>query len=75
VTWEGSVDSSKITASKSGSLPIDKSDDDIVGGSVMEETPSAHEVTAIIAPWIEPFLAYLIHKELPEDQTEARCLV
>jgi hypothetical protein len=75
VTWEGSADSSNITATKPGSPPIDESDDDIVGGSVMEETPSAHEVMAVIAPWTEPFLAYLIHKELPEDQTEARCLV
>ena len=30
---------------------------------------------AIIAPWIEPFLAYLTRQELPEDQNEARCIV
>ena len=30
---------------------------------------------AVIAPWMEPFLAYLIRQELPEDQTEARCIV
>ena len=30
---------------------------------------------AIIAPWIEPFLAYLTRKELPKDQNEARYIV
>ena len=30
---------------------------------------------AIIAPWSEPFLAYLTRQELPEDQNEARCIV
>ena len=30
---------------------------------------------AIIAPWTEPFLAYLNRQELPEDQNEARCIV
>ena len=30
---------------------------------------------AIIAPWTEPFLAYLTRQELPEDQNEARCIV
>ena len=30
---------------------------------------------AVIAPWTEPFLAYLNRKELPEDQNEARCII
>ena len=30
---------------------------------------------AVIAPWTEPFLAYLNRWELPEDQNEARCIV
>lgn len=30
---------------------------------------------AVIAPWTEPFLAYLNRKELPKDQNEARCIV
>ena len=30
---------------------------------------------AVIAPWTEPFLAYLTRNELPEDQTEARHIV
>ena len=33
---------------------------DIIGGSANEITPSAHEIMAVIAPWTEPFLAYLI---------------
>ena len=30
---------------------------------------------AIIAPWTEPFLAYLTRQELPKYQNEARCIV
>ena len=30
---------------------------------------------AVIAPWKEPFLAYLTRQELPKDQNEARCIV
>ena len=30
---------------------------------------------AVIAPWTEPFLAYLTRQELPEDQNETRCIV
>jgi hypothetical protein len=41
----------------------------------VEITSSAHEVLAIIAPWTEPFLAYLLRQELPADQTEARRIV
>ena len=48
---------------------------DTIGGSANEVTPSAHEIMAVIAPWTEPFLAYLIRQELPEDQNEARCIV
>ena len=32
-------------------------------------------IMAVIAPWTEPFLAYLTRQELPEDQNEARCIV
>ena len=32
---------------------------DIIGGSATEITPSAHFIMAVIAPWTEPFLAYL----------------
>ena len=48
---------------------------DTIGGSANEITDSAHEILAVIAPWTEPFLAYLIREELPEDQNEARCIV
>ena len=30
---------------------------------------------AVIAPWSEPFLAYLNRQELPEDQNKAHCIV
>ena len=46
-----------------------------IRGSATEITPSAHVIMAIIAPWTEPFLAYLTRQELPEDQNEARCIV
>ena len=48
---------------------------DITGGSTTQITPSAHLTMAVIAPWTEPFLAYLSRKELPEDQNEARRIV
>ena len=38
---------------------------DTIGGSANEITPSAHVIMAIIAPWTEPFLAYLTRQELP----------
>ena len=48
---------------------------DVIGGFATEITPSAHAIMAVIAPWTEPFLAYLNRQELPEDQNEARCIV
>ena len=44
---------------------------DIIGGSATEITPSAHLIMAVIAPWTEPFLAYLNRQELPDDHNEA----
>ena len=32
---------------------------DSAGGSATEITPSAHLIMAVIAPWTEPFFAYL----------------
>ena len=32
-------------------------------------------IMVVIAPWTEPFLAYLTRQELPEDQNEARYIV
>ena len=48
---------------------------DIIGGSAIEITSSAHIIMVVIAPWTEPFLAYLTRQELPEDQNEARYIV
>ena len=48
---------------------------DVIGGSTTEITPSAHVIMVVIAPWTEPFLAYLTRQELPEDPNEARCIV
>ena len=45
------------------------------GDSADDITPSAHDIMAVIAPWTEPFLAYLLRQELLEDQNEARCIV
>ena len=55
--------------------PPDTAHSDTIGGSASEITPSAHEIMAVISLWTEPFLAYLIRQELPEDQNEARCIV
>ena len=33
---------------------------DTTGGLANDITPSAHEIMAVIAPWMEPFPAYLI---------------
>ena len=53
----------------------DPGNNDVVGGSATEIAPSAHLIMVVIAPWTEPFLAYLNRKELPKDQNEARCIV
>jgi ribonuclease HI len=55
--------------------PIIESDKGIIGGSELEETSSAHEVMAVIAPWTEPFLAYLLCQKLPNDRTKARRII
>ena len=57
-------------------MPLDSEQSfDIIGGSGTEITPSDHEIMAVIAPWTEPFLAYLTRNELLDDQTEARHVV
>ena len=53
----------------------DSEPSDVIGGSATKITPSAHEIMAVMAPWTEPFLAYLNRQELPKDQNEARCIV
>jgi hypothetical protein len=74
VVWLDQEDADPSSADKVVP-PVNEPDDQIIGGSVMDATPSAHEVMAVIAPWTEPFLAYLLRKELPDDQTEARRIV
>ena len=55
--------------------PPDIKHSDAAEDSANEVTPSAHVIMAVIAPWTEPFLAYLARQELPEDQNEAHCIV
>ena len=56
-------------------ITLDSKNTDIIGCSATEITPSVHLIMAVIAPWTEPFLAYLNRKGLPEDQNEARCII
>ena len=71
MVWEGDTGNNSPDLAK---MP-DTEHSDTIGGSATEKTPSAHEIMAIIAPWTEPFLAYLTRQELPEDQNEARRIV
>ena len=70
VAWEGEP----ANNSPNPAAPLDAEQSDIIGGSATEITPSSHVIMAVIAPWTEPFLAYLTRQELPEDQNEARCI-
>src|SRR3954464_15647679 len=71
VVWEGETGNN----SPDPATTPDTEHSDIIGGSATEITPSAHMIMAVIAPWTEPFLAYLTRQELPKDQNEARCIV
>ena len=71
VVWEG--DSAKN--SPDPATTPDTENSDTIGGAATEITPSAHVIMVVIAPWTEPFLAYLTRQELPEDQNEACCIV
>ena len=71
VLWEGESGNNSPDPT---TLPLTEHSDTI-GGSANEITPSADEIMAVIAPWTEPFLAYLIRQELPEDQNEAHYIV
>ena len=71
VVWEGETGNT----SPDLNTTTNPEQSNIIGGSATEITPSAHAIVAIIAPWTEPFLAYLNRQELPEDQNEARCIV
>ena len=71
MVWEGDTGNN----SPDPATTLDTEHSDTIGGSATEITPSAHVIMAVIAPWTEPFLAYLTRQELPEDQNEARCIV
>ena len=71
VQWEGESGNNNPDLA----APPDTEHSDTTEDSANEVTPSAHVIMAVIAPWIEPFLAYLTRQELPEDQNEARCIV
>ena len=71
VVWEGESGNT----STDSNTPPDSEPSDTIGGSATEITSSAHEIMVVIAPWTEPFLAYLNRQELPEDQNAAHCIV
>ena len=71
VVWEG--DTGKNSLESATTLDVKHSD--TIRGSATEITTSAHLIMAVIAPWTEPFLAYLTRQELPEHQNKARCIV
>ena len=71
VVWQGE---SGNTNPDPTTIP-DSEHTNVIGGSATEITSSAHLIMAVIAPWTEPFLAYLNRRELPEDQNEAPCIV
>ena len=71
VAWEGEP----ANNSPDPATPLDAEQSDTIGGSANEITPSAHVIMAVIAPWTEPFLAYLTRQELPEDENEAHYIV
>ena len=66
ISWEGE---SGNNSPDTTTLPLTEHSD-TVGGSANETTPSAHTIMAVIAPWTEPFLAYLTRQELPEDNLQ-----
>ena len=64
VVWQGETGNT----SPDPTTTPDSEHTDIIGGSATEITPSAYLIMAVIAPWTEPFLAYLDRQDLPEDQ-------
>ena len=54
VKWQGDTEPAKQAEEPSADLitpPTIEPDEEIVGGSAPEETSSAHEIMAVIAPW------------------------
>ena len=55
IAWEGDTDNNSPDPAKIPDTELSNT----IGGSATEITPSAHEIIVILAPWTEPFLAYL----------------
>ena len=55
VVWEGDTGNNSLDPATTP----DTEHSDTIGGSAIEITPSAHVIMVVIAPWTEPFLAYL----------------
>ena len=75
VVWQDDKATSESNDARQFTSPEDEAEQDIIGGSAIQQTTSALEVMAVIAPWIESLLAYLRRKELPEDQTDTRQII
>ncbi|XP_020199164.1 uncharacterized protein [Aegilops tauschii subsp. strangulata] len=71
VVWQDKGKDTRANGLEQITPPVIEPNKENIGGSTLEETTSAHEVMAVIPPWTEPFLAYLLRQELPDDQTEA----
>ena len=71
MVWQGESGNT----SPDPTITPDSEHTDIIGGSATEITPSAHLIMTVIAPWTEPFLAYLNRREIPKDQNETRRIV
>ena len=55
IVWEGDTSNNSPDPAKIPDTELSNT----IGGSAIEITQSAHKIMAIIAPWTEPFLAYL----------------
>jgi hypothetical protein len=75
VVWQDDGKYAEINGSGEFIPPSIEPDEGIIEGSTIKETSLAHEVMAVIAPWTEPILTYLLRQELPDDQTEARHII
>ena len=60
MVWQGE----NGKTSSDPNITPDPGNTDVIRGSAIEITPWAHLIMAVIAPWTEPFLAYLNMKEL-----------
>lgn len=75
MVWQDENENIEATGKEQITPPIVEPHSQIISGSTLEETLSAHEIMGVITPWTEPFLAYLLRQELLDDQTEGRWIV